>query len=220
MSLIQNRRLLARLLWTVPVLAIVLLALGAIAPAQHPDSPPQPEHFAGIINDYSPSNVPGGPWEVRGKWSLDLHGDSGNVNFTADLTMETSDYGVTTGSIKDPTKSADRTPHTHRITMTQAMITHDPSACVTSAAPTKPVTTGPVIVITGPISVTGNGQPAPFETMGPSSLQICLTGGTVIPYSNFTMTFSGSATTHFGSQPFSGVIINKTSDHDHGLPMQ
>jgi len=29
-------------------------------------------HFKGVINDYSPSNVSGGPWEIRGTWSLDV----------------------------------------------------------------------------------------------------------------------------------------------------
>ena len=48
--------------------------------------------FSGTINDYSPSTVSGGPWEIRGEWSLDV---SGTANFSADLTMETSDYGIT-----------------------------------------------------------------------------------------------------------------------------
>src|SRR5450755_225080 len=50
-------------------------------------------HFKGVINDYSPSTVSGGPWEIRGTWSLDVE-RSGTANFSADLTMETSDYGV------------------------------------------------------------------------------------------------------------------------------
>ena len=26
-------------------------------------------HFSGLINDYSPTNVKGGPWEMHGVWS-------------------------------------------------------------------------------------------------------------------------------------------------------
>ena len=29
-------------------------------------------HFSGVINDYSPSTVSGGPYEIRGEWSLDV----------------------------------------------------------------------------------------------------------------------------------------------------
>ena len=29
-------------------------------------------HFKGVINDYSPSTVAGGPYEIRGVWSLDI----------------------------------------------------------------------------------------------------------------------------------------------------
>ena len=52
-------------------LACAGLALGARAQS-HDNAIPQ--HFTGVISEYSPSNVPGGPWEVRGKWTLDIHG--------------------------------------------------------------------------------------------------------------------------------------------------
>jgi hypothetical protein len=32
----------------------------------------RPVHFSGVINDYSPSTVSGGPYEIRGAWSLDV----------------------------------------------------------------------------------------------------------------------------------------------------
>ena len=59
--------------WTVSVVAVVVLALGICARAQAPT----PTHFSGLINDYSPENILGktvGPWEMHGKWSLDLKG--------------------------------------------------------------------------------------------------------------------------------------------------
>ena len=62
-------------------------ATGALAPA--------PVHYVGLINDYSPSTVKGGPYEIRGEWSLDLQGDSGTADFSAAVKMETSDYGIT-----------------------------------------------------------------------------------------------------------------------------
>ena len=40
--------------------------------------------FSGTINDYSPSTVSGGPWEIRGEWSLDV---LGTASFSAAFTM-------------------------------------------------------------------------------------------------------------------------------------
>ncbi len=47
-------------------------------------------HFTGLISDYSPSTVSGGPYEIRGQWSLDLVG-TGAALFAAYMNMETSD---------------------------------------------------------------------------------------------------------------------------------
>lgn len=47
----------------------IALALAAgLAPAQDTRT----VHFKGVVNDYSPSTVSGGPWEIRGTWSLDV----------------------------------------------------------------------------------------------------------------------------------------------------
>jgi hypothetical protein len=62
-------------------------------------------HFGGLINDYSPSTVSGGPYEIRGQWSLDID-RTGTASFTADLNMETSDYGITSATQVDPTNPA------------------------------------------------------------------------------------------------------------------
>jgi hypothetical protein len=78
-----------------------------------------------------------------------------------------------------------------------------------------------VIVITGPVGVTGNGQPAPFEAKGPSFLRICIAGGTVKPWANFGMQFTGTATSHFGVYFYNGVVVSYSGhDHDHGPAMQ
>ena len=62
--------------------------------------------------------------------------------------------------------------------------------------------------MTGPAHVTGNGSPAPFQTGGrpPSTVQICITGGSTVTLSNFTLTFVGPATGHFGTYAIHGVV--------------
>jgi hypothetical protein len=158
-------------------------------------------HFTGMVNDYSPSSVSGGPYEIRGAWSVDIS-RTGTANFSADLNMETSDYGITSATAVDPTNPATRNPHTHHISMTNVAVTYDTSGCPASS----PATTGPGIVINGPATTTGNGGPATFEAKGPSTLQVCITGGTEVNFSNVSLVYTGPATTHFGSQAIHGVV--------------
>jgi hypothetical protein len=81
-------------------------------------------HFKGILNDYSPSTVSGGPYEIRGVWSLDV-AKTETASFSADLTMETTDYGITNATAVDPANPATRSPHTHHITMTNVTVSSD-----------------------------------------------------------------------------------------------
>ena len=156
-------------------------------------------NFSGVISDYTPSTVSGGPYEVRGTWSLDIHG---TANFSADLAMETSDYGISDATAVDPTNPATRSPHTHHISMTNATVSYDPSVCPVFSPPT----TGAAIVVTGTATTTGNGGPATFEAKGPSTLQVCITGGTEVAFSNVTLVYTGPATSHFGPQPLHGAV--------------
>jgi hypothetical protein len=158
-------------------------------------------HFKGVINDYSPSTVSGGPWEIRGAWSLDVE-RSGTANFSADLTMETSDYGITGATQVDPTNPATRSPHTHHISMTNATVSYDTTVCPVY----NPPTTGPGVVVTSTATTTGNGSPATFESKGPSTIQVCLTGGSQVSFSNMTLVYTGPATGHFGPQAIHGVV--------------
>lgn len=205
----SSRSLLTRLLFSMAALTVLTLALGA-GGSQFPDD--HPLHFAGLVNDYTPSTVSGGPYEMRGTWTLDVHHDY--ADFSVTLNMETSDYGVTTGVVT-PSLPATRGPHTHLISLTHAALSDDTSHCpVYNPAPT----TGPVIVVTGqPQIITGNGGPAPFQLKGPSTLWICLAGGTTLPFSNLAFTFTdGPATGHFGTYPIHGVVIPaQAHDHDH-----
>jgi hypothetical protein len=157
--------------------------------------------FKGLINDYSPSTVAGGPYEIRGEWSVDVQ-RTGTANFAADLNMETSDYGISSATAVDPANPATRGAHTHHISMTNAAVTYDTSACPVFSPPT----TGPGIVINGTAVTTGNGGPATFESKGPSTLQVCITGGTEANYSNLTLVYTGPATGHFGPQAIHGVV--------------
>jgi hypothetical protein len=158
-------------------------------------------HFKGVINDYSPSTVSGGPWEIRGLWSIDV-GISGTAIFTADFNMETSDYGITSATKVDPTNPATRTPHTHHISMTNGTLSYDTSVCPANS----PATTGSGVVVTGTAVTSANGSPAPFESKGASTLQICVTGGPQVNYSNVTLVYTGPATGHFGPQAIHGVV--------------
>jgi hypothetical protein len=177
----------------------IAVSLVALVSTQAQDL--RPVHFSGVINDYSPSTVSGGPWEIRGDWSLDVE-RGGIANFSADLTMETSDYGITGATQVDPANPATRSPHTHHISVTGATVTYDTSVCPVN----NPPTTGAGLVVIGTSTTTGNGGPAPFEAKGASTIQVCITGGSQVSFSNMTLVYSGPATGHFGPQPIHGVI--------------
>ena len=162
-------------------------------------------HFEGLINDYTPSTVAGGPYEMRGTWSLDVQG--GTARFTADLNMETSDYGIAGATAVDPANPATRGQHTHHIAVTNATVSYDTSVCPVFSPPT----TGSGVVVTSTATTTGNGGPAPFDATGPSTLQICITGGTQVQYSNLTIVYKGPATGHFGTQAIHGVVSQVSS---------
>jgi len=57
------------------------------------------------------------------------------TNFSADLAMETSDYGISDATAVDPTNPATRSPHTHHISMTNATVSYDPSVCPVFSPP-------------------------------------------------------------------------------------
>jgi hypothetical protein len=187
---------------------VLVLALGTSVVAQNRG----PEHFRGIINDFTPAHdvKPSGPWELHGVWRLDLSRDGGTAEFSAALTMENSDYWLVINSNPpaDPDSPATRTPHTHHITMKDAQVTWDPSL-VSSGCPTAsykpPTTTG--FMITGSASITGNGGFPPFAPEGQlSPLTVCVTGGTQARFSNITLIFGAPASGHFGSQAINGAV--------------
>jgi hypothetical protein len=186
--------------------------LGGLTQAVASTPPDPPRHLSGLLNDYSPEHVNGvavngAPYEMRGRWSLDVQRHSGSAataTFSAALNMETTDAGNV--SQDDPTT---RGAHTHHITMTGTVKTDatDISACPVLSASNPSVTWR--FVITGESQITGNGNQAPFQVKsGPSTLQVCIGGGTdgTLQYSNITLVFGAPANTHFGPQPINGVV--------------
>lgn len=189
-----------RFWFTARILAVLApaAAIGALAQA------PIPEHLGGIISDYTPlisTANPTGPWEMRGKWSLHFKDRSGKADFSAYMTMGLSDYWVLTTN-SDASNPAIRSAHTHHITMTAATVSYDTTACPAFS----PGNTGRFMVTGTADIITGNGNPAPFQKNGPSTLQVCISGGTDVQYSNMTLVFTGPATGHFGTQAIHGAV--------------
>jgi hypothetical protein len=181
---------------TVRLLLLLLLVSCPLALAEEHDA----FRFTGLINDYTPADaaIKGSPYEMHGQWSMELH-RSGTADFQADMTM--SDYGTSNGML-DATMGG-QNAHTHHIQLTGVTITPDMNGCPTFS----PATTGG-FQISGKVHlITGNGSNAPFETTPPTStLQVCVTGGKEVPYSNITLVFGGPAATHFGTQAIHGVV--------------
>lgn len=187
--------------WAVRCIVVVVLALGTGALAETPKL----VKYSGVINDFTTASVPAtvsGPWEVHGHWSLTVNEGSGKADFSAALTMGRSDAGVTqsgNGDFNDPTQ---RNAHTHHITLVEGVIT--------------PIPNNPNgFRVTGPATITGNGKfPPPF---GPNStLQIDVTGGNSVAFSNIAVTFEDDAMGHFGTPPLHGVvrIVRKSDEQD------
>ncbi len=179
----------------VQVIAVLVLTTGTGALAQTQDH----TKFRGVINDFTPASTvsPGGPWEVRGHWSLVMKGRYGKAdckaNFSAALTMERSDSGVIKngGDLDNP---MGRMQHTHHITLVDGEVTTIPDG----------------IQVTGWAVITANGIfPPPFGSDYPA-LTIQITGGTgenSIEFSNITLLFGKPAAGHFGTQPLHGVVV-------------
>ena len=164
------------------ILGVLVLAVGRSGHAQA-----VPAHFNGLINDHT---VPAaGSWELHGVWTLDVQGASGNADFTAALDMERSDYFfLTVPPGGDPSKLSVRNAHTHHIAVAAGQVTFIPNG----------------FRVTGPATLTGNGATPLFGTN--STLQVDITGGNLVMYSNIALTFGGDAAAHFGSNPLAGVV--------------
>jgi hypothetical protein len=152
---------------------------------------PATTQYSGVIQDYTPAtNTPAGPWEMRGPWKVTLQGASGKATFSAALTMELSDYTRNPSNIDSTSGTTSRMQHTHHIAIDDGTVTQ--------------ISTGG-FEVTGPVSVTKDGSPAPFAA---STLTVAITGGTSVEFSNMTLQFAGGATVHFGTGLIHGVVGN------------
>ncbi len=158
-------------------IAVVILAASAMALAQ------APIRFSGLIGDYTPETSTDGPWVLRGEWSLQIN-DLGKANFSAVLTMVRSDEGALNHGGLDVVSA--RKAHTHHITLKDADI--------------LPIANG--FKVTGPATIMGNGSPV----FSPSQLEVDITGGTQVKFSNIKLIFQAPAAGHFGSQALNGVV--------------
>jgi hypothetical protein len=194
--------------------SVVLLAaatMGGLTLAEErPPSAAPPVHFMGLINDYTPSAAvtKGGPYEMRGKWSLDIDERRGPARFSAAINMETSDYGITQNTVNKD-EPATRGAHTHHISVTDGMLSADWTTKCPAFSPA--VTEG--FVITGTATITGNGGPAPFGN--PSPITICVLGGVDVKFSNVTLAFGLPASGHFGTQAIHGVVVRCSGPWGH-----
>jgi hypothetical protein len=168
------------------LVGVLVLAAGTGGQAHSP----RHHTFSGFIADSTVLSA--GSWVIHGVWSADTKdgkdGSPDTADFSAALTMERSDYWLLTTSGADADNPATRNAHTHHIALAGATVT--------------PIAGG--IRITGPATITANGGVAPFGTS--STLQIDITGSTIVTFSNVKLTFGGDAVTHFGSQALAGVV--------------
>ena len=173
--------------WRVAQLGLLALAVSSAALAQTSTAAKitKTEVFSGVISSYTPQGTTG-PYEVRGPWSLTVKGATGKADFYAALNMELSDGWVLTlnNSNFDP-MTRDR--HTHHISFANATITWLANG----------------FSVSGMATVTLNGSPAPIS---PTPLQVEVTGGSEVPFSNISLTFGSPGSKHFGSDPLVGVV--------------
>jgi hypothetical protein len=158
--------------------------------------------------------VKGGPYEMRGKWWLELKSRprvADTATFSAAFNMETTDAGAV-----DQDNPASRGAHTHHITMS-GPLSRDTSSCPAND-PANPAILWQ-FSITGMSDISGNGNQAPFQLKsGPSQLTVCVGGGAdgTLELSNITLVLGAPANTHFGSQPIHGVVVRCGWEFERG----
>lgn len=198
-----------------PILGVLALAaLGAGGPANAiAGSPPNlPTHFSGLLSDYTPltSNgvaIKGAPYEMHGRWTLDLNYARTRATFSAAIAMETAESANPDPNLDPGALGA----HTHHLTVSDGVVHNGPEDWVTLCPQFKPSPTGG-FAVTGNAYITGNGVNAPFGN--PSPVTICILGGmnTMVPnsayatFANFTLSIEPPASSHFGPQPIHGVV--------------
>jgi hypothetical protein len=170
------------------VLTALLTMAGAMGADAFGQEQPQ-QRASGTFNDHVWVEVGtgAGAWQVTGEWTAQVRGDSGKGEFVASLLGVRSDLWVLQTNA-DPANPALRTPHTHHVGLLDANV--------------EVIANG--VRLTGPAIITTNGAVAPFSG---SPVQVDITGGSLIRFSNIKLTFLGAAIEHFGPQPYDGVVV-------------
>src|SRR5688572_27967593 len=153
--------------------AAVLLAFALIV-TQASAQNPAPSHLGGTIGDYVwVESGPGlGAWFVSGEWSMHVEGASGKADFTASLQGVRSDLWVLQNSMNPAT--ANRGSHTHHIGITKGQVTSIPNG----------------FKVSGTATISANGNLAPYSN---ALVEVEITGGNLLQFSNMKLTFFGMA---------------------------
>jgi hypothetical protein len=171
----------SRMHWRLASLAAIVVVLSAQSLAQ----PAAPKELSGTIHDYLVTN--GERWHVSGEWSLQLKGDRNTGDFTAMFIGVPRD---------NPPLYPNSAPHTHFVSLADAEITA-----------TEDENGQRTLIVSGPGTFTGNGNlQASFSG---SPVEVRITGGNTIPYSNFGMTIRAPAAVHYGEETFHGVVTRQ-----------
>jgi hypothetical protein len=172
---------------TLTAAVLLALAVGAQPSAQSP----APARLGGTIGDHVWVEAgPGfGAWFVSGEWSLQVNGESGKADFTASLLGVRSDLWVIQNSINPVTTT--RSSHTHHVGISKGEVTSIPNG----------------FKVSGTATITANGSATPYSS---APIEVEITGGNVLQFSNMKVTFLGVAIEHFGSQPYDGVVVLST----------
>ena len=167
-----------RMVWRLAALAAVVVALSGQGLAQ----PAAPKALRGMIHDYLLTN--GERWHAAGEWSVQVKGDRTRADFSA----------IFIGVPRDnPPLFPTSVAHTHSVSIIDGQV-----------AVTKDANGNSVLTISGPGTFTGNGNlQAGFSG---SQVEVTITGGNTIAYSNFAMVIGAPATSHYGTETFHGVV--------------
>jgi hypothetical protein len=165
---------------------LILWAPGGRAAAQ----PQEQTHIAGTFGDHvwvEGSGAGAGAWQVTGEWRVKLRGASGTGDFVGSILGVRSDLWVQQTNA-NPANPAARSPHTHHVGLFDARLTVLPNG----------------VRLTGTAVITVNGAAAPYSG---APVQVDITGGGLVTFSNLALTFFGAAVDHFGPQPYDGVVV-------------
>jgi hypothetical protein len=169
----------------VAAVLVAVALVGGYASAQDAGS----THLSGTIDDYVWVEAMGpgfGAWHVSGAWSLHVKGTSGKADFAASILGVRSDLWVIENLFDPATVS--RSPHTHHVLISDGQVTS--------------LSNG--FRVSGIATITGNGNVADYSN---SPIEVDITGGDLIGFSNMKLTFFEDAVDHFGPQAYEGLVV-------------